>query len=30
MQFIDPSKPVRNAFMESFDEKLRDEGLDQH
>ena len=28
--FIDPGKPVQNAFIESFNGKLRDEYLNQY
>jgi putative transposase len=30
LRFIDPGKPVQNAFVESFHGRLRDECLDQH
>jgi putative transposase len=30
LRFIDPGKPVQNAFVESFNGRLRDECLDQH
>jgi putative transposase len=30
LQFIHPGKPVENAFIESFNGKLRDECLNQH
>jgi len=30
LHFIDPGKPVQNAFIESFNGKLRDECLNQH
>jgi putative transposase len=28
--YIDPGKPVQNAFIESFNSKLRDECLNEH
>ena len=28
--FIQPEKPVQNAFIESFNGKFRDEGLNEH
>jgi putative transposase len=28
--YIEPGKPVRNAFVESFNGRLRDECLDEH
>ena len=28
--FIRPGRPVENAYMESFNARLRDEGLNQH
>ena len=30
IQFIEPGKPVQNAFIESFNGKLRDECLNEH
>ena len=30
MTFIQPGKPVQNAFIESFNGKFRDECLSQH
>jgi putative transposase len=30
LHFIDPGKPVQNAYVESFNGKFRDECLDQH
>jgi putative transposase len=30
LQFIDPGKPVQNAYIESFNGRLRDECLNQH
>lgn len=30
LHFIDPGRPVQNAFIESFNGKLRDECLNQH
>ncbi len=30
LSFIDPGKPVQNAYIESFNGKLRDECLNQH
>jgi putative transposase len=30
LRFIDPGKPVQNAFIESFNGRLRDECLNQH
>ncbi len=30
LRFIDPGKPIQNAFVESFNGRLRDECLDQH
>ncbi|MBV6471199.1 MAG: hypothetical protein NBKEAIPA_03131 [Nitrospirae bacterium] len=30
LQFIQPGKPVPNAFIESFNGKFRDECLDEH
>ncbi len=30
LRFIEPGKPVQNAFVESFHGRLRDECLDQH
>jgi putative transposase len=30
MHFIDPGKPMQNAYIESFNGKLRDECLNQH
>jgi putative transposase len=30
LRFIDPGKPVQNAFVESFNGRFRDECLDQH
>jgi putative transposase len=30
LHYIDPGKPVQNAFIESFNGKLRDECLNQH
>lgn len=30
LRFIEPGKPVQNAFVESFNGKFRDECLDQH
>ena len=29
MRFIDPGKPIQNAFVESFNGRFRDECLDQ-
>ena len=29
-QFIEPGKPVQNAYVESFNGKLRDECLNEH
>jgi putative transposase len=28
--YIEPGKPMQNAFVESFNSRLRDEGLNQH
>jgi putative transposase len=30
LQFIQPGKPVQNAFIESFNGKFRDECLNEH
>ena len=30
LRFIDPGKPVQNAFIESFNGRLRDECLNEH
>lgn len=30
LQFIDPGKPIQNAYIESFNGKFRDECLNQH
>lgn len=30
LRFIEPGKPVRNAFVESFNDKFRDECLNLH
>jgi putative transposase len=30
LHFIEPSKPVQNAFIESFNARLRDECLNEH
>ncbi len=30
LQFIDPGKPIQNAFIESFNSRLRDECLNAH
>ena len=30
MRFIDPGKPVQNAYVESFNGRLRDECLNEH
>jgi len=30
LRFIDPGKPVQNAFIESFNGKMRDECLNEH
>ena len=30
LRFIQPEKPVQNAFIESFNGKLRDECLNEH
>jgi len=30
LDFIDPGKPVQNAFIESFNGKFRDECLNEH
>ena len=30
LRFIDPGKPIQNAFVESFNGRFRDECLDQH
>ena len=30
LRFIDPGKPVQNAFIESFNGRFRDECLNQH
>jgi putative transposase len=30
MHFIDPGKPMQNAYIESFNGKFRDECLNQH
>ncbi len=30
LHFIEPGKPVENAYMESFNARLRDECLNQH
>ena len=30
MRFIDPGKPIQNAYIESFNARLRDECLNQH
>jgi putative transposase len=29
LQFIEPGKPIQNAFVESFNSRLRDEGLNE-
>ena len=30
LRFIDPGKPIQNAFIESFNGRFRDECLNQH
>lgn len=30
LRFIRPGKPVQNAYIESFNNRFRDEGLSQH
>lgn len=30
LRFIRPGKPIENAYVESFDAKLRDECLNEH
>jgi putative transposase len=30
LRFIDPGKPIQNAYIESFNARLRDECLNQH
>ena len=30
LRFIDPGKPIQNAYIESFNGKFRDECLNQH
>jgi putative transposase len=30
LHFIDPGKPVQNCFVESFNDKFRDECLNEH
>ena len=30
LRFIEPGKPIQNAFVESFQGRLRDECLDRH
>ena len=30
LHFVDPGRPMQNAFVESFNGKFRDECLDQH
>ena len=30
LHFVDPGKPVQNAYIESFDGQLRDECLNEH
>lgn len=30
LRFIDPRKPIQNAFIESFNGRFRDECLNQH
>ena len=30
LDFIRPGKPVENAYIESFNGRLRDEGLNSH
>ena len=30
LHFIEPGKPVQNAFIESFNGKMRDECLNEH
>ncbi len=30
LHFIDPGKPIQNAFIESFNGQLRDECLNEH
>jgi putative transposase len=30
LQFIEPGKPIQNAFIESFNSRLREECLNQH
>ncbi len=30
LQFIEPGKPIQNAFVESFNSRLREECLNEH
>jgi putative transposase len=30
LQFIEPGKPIQNAFIESFNSRLREECLNEH
>jgi putative transposase len=30
LQFIEPGKPIQNAYIESFNARLRDECLNEH